>query len=274
VIGLLVWAGTIGSVMGPLLVGPSSRWAEQAGFPASSGPYWLTGLVALVAMALLFLFLRPDPLQLSRQLGYEQQPAQADVAVRPLRDIYANPRLRLAVAALVIGQLVMTMIMLITPLQMEHHNHGLTAISGVLMAHTLGMFGLSPLTGWLIDQRGRMTMIIAGGLVLVVASLIAPFSTNVYYLGGALFLLGLGWNFTFIAGSSLMAESLAVNERARAQGFSESLVALASGVGSLGSGAAFAFGGMVLVCAIGLACSLAFMAGALWATQRPTMATA
>ena len=124
VIGLLVWAGTIGSVLGPLLVGPSSRWAEQMGFPASSGPYWVTALVALGAMVLIFLFLRPDPLHVSRQLGYEQQPAKANVAVRPLSEIYANPRLRLAVAALVFDQLVMTMIMLITPLQMEHHHQG------------------------------------------------------------------------------------------------------------------------------------------------------
>jgi MFS family permease len=273
VIGLIVWAGTIGSVVGPLLVAPTSQLAAGAGFDPTSGPFWATAVIAALAMLLTFLFLRPDPLHISRQLGYEPTSTDASATARPLSNIFAHPRLRLALASLVIGQLVMTLIMVITPLHMAHHQHGLDAISWVLMAHTLGMFGLAPLTGWLIDRLGRLTMIMTGGLVLVVASIMTPFSTDLVYLAAALFLLGLGWNFTFIAGSSLMADSLATNERARTQGFSESLVALASGAGSLGTGVAFAFGGIVLVSAIGLACSLAFMAAALWLTQRQELAT-
>jgi MFS family permease len=155
---------------------------------------------------------------------------------------------------------------------MHHHNHNLKAVSWVLMAHTLGMFALAPLTGWLIDQLGRLSMIVIGGVVLVVASAITPFSTEMNYLAVALFLLGLGWNFTFIAGSSLLADAVAAHERGRVQGFSESLVALASGVGSLSTGFAFSFGGIILVSAIGLACSLIFIAGALWFTQRRQLA--
>lgn len=272
VIGLLVWAGTLGSVGGPLLVGPSSRLATMYGLQAEIGPFWVSILIAATAMVLTFLFLRPDPLVASRQLGFDPKPARDDTRARPIGEIFRKPTLRLALASLVIGQLVMTMIMVITPLHMTHHAHGLEDVSWVLMGHTLGMFGLAPLTGWLIDRLGRFTMIMAGGLVLVVASLMTPLSSGVLYLMVALFLLGLGWNFTFIAGSSLMSESLAANERGRAQGFSESLVALASGAGSLGTGAAFAFGGIVLVAAIGLACSLAFMAGALWAAQRLELA--
>jgi MFS family permease len=273
VIGLLVWAGTIGSVGGPLLVGPTGRWAESYGVDAKVGPFVLSVLIAIIALLLTFVFLRPDPLQISRQLGYEPKGKEANQSARSLREIFANPTLRLAVASLVIGQLVMTMIMVITPLHMTHHQHDLQAVSWVLMGHTLGMFGLAPLTGWLIDRLGRLTMIIAGGLILVVASLLAPFSATLAYLIPALFLLGLGWNFTFIAGSSLMADALAANERGRAQGFSESLVAVASGAGSLGAGAAFAYGDMILVCAIGLACSLAFVAATMWMTQRQPVTT-
>jgi MFS family permease len=273
VIGLLVWAGTIGSVVGPLLVGPTGQWAEQYGLDAKMGPFVLSAAIALISLLLIFFFLRPDPLQVSRQLGYEPKGTESNQSARSLREIFANPTLRLAVASLVIGQLVMTMIMVITPLYMTHHQHDLQAVSWVLMGHTLGMFGLAPLTGWLIDRLGRLTMIITGGLVLVVASLMAPFSATLVYLIPALFLLGLGWNFTFIAGSSLMADALAANERGRAQGFSESLVAVASGAGSLGAGAVFAYGDMILVCAIGLACSLAFVAATMWITQRQLVAT-
>src|SRR5690606_31412916 len=192
---------------------------------------------------------------------------QGNVSARPMSEIFASNRLRLAVAALVIGQLVMTMIMVITPLHMDHHNHNLRAISWVLMSHTLGMFALAPVTGWLIDRLGRASMIMLGGGVLVVSSIMTPLSNDMAFLAIALFLLGLGWNFTFIAGSSLMADSLAPNERGRTQGFSESLVALASGTGSLGTGAAFAYGGIFLVSVIGLACSLTFVAGAMWLNQ-------
>jgi MFS family permease len=135
------------------------------------------------------------------------------------------------------------------------------------MGHTLGMFGLAPVTGWLVDRLGQLPMVLIGGLILMIASIMTPLGTDVTFLIVTLFLLGLGWNFTFIAGSSMMAEAVAMHERGRAQGFSESLVALASGSSSLGTGLAFAYGGIVLVGAIGLACSLAFMAAALWTVQ-------
>jgi MFS family permease len=272
VIGLLVWAGTIGSVGGPLLVAPSSNAAASYGFDAQSGPYWLTAVIAALSMVLTYLFLRPDPLIIGRQLGTDE-PQPVGAAARPLSEIFASSRLRLAVASLVIGQLVMTMIMVITPLHMDHHHHDLQAVSWVLMGHTLGMFALAPVTGWLIDRLGRVSMIVIGGLVLALASIMTPLNTGLPYLTFTLFLLGLGWNFTFIAGSSLLADAVVPHERGRAQGFSESLVALASGSGSLGVGFAFGFGGIILVSAIGLACSLAFIAGAFWLNQRRELVT-
>jgi MFS family permease len=272
IIGLLVWAGTIGSVAGPLLVEPTGSLAAAYGFDVQTGPFWAAALISALAVLLTYVFLRPDPLVISKHLGHHTGAPQAEGqpggSVRPMSEIFASNRLRLAVASLVIGQLVMTMIMVITPLHMDHHHHDIKAISWVLMGHTLGMFALAPVTGWLIDRLGRTSMIMLGGIVLILSSVITPLSNDMLFLAGALFLLGLGWNFTFIAGSSLMSDSLAPNERGRAQGFSESLVALASGVGSLGTGAAFAYGGILLVSAIGLACSLAFVAGSMWLNQR------
>ena len=273
IIGLLVWAGTIGSVGGPLLVEPTSQIATQFGLDGQSGPFWATAIIAALATLLTFLFLRPDPLQISRQLGYDQTSTQSEQPARSLREIFSHPYLRLAVASLAIGQLVMTLIMVITPLHMAHHEHNLQAISWVLMGHTLGMFGLAPVTGWLVDRFGQLPMVLLGGLLLVLSSVMTPLSTDLVFLIATLFLLGLGWNFTFIAGSSMMAEAVAAHERGRAQGFSESLVALASGSSSLGTGLAFAYGGIVLVGVIGLACSLAFMAAALWTAQAQRVLT-
>jgi len=268
VIGWIVSASTIGSIIGPLLVVPSTHWSERMMANTFIGPFVLAALMAAATALLVFVYLRPDPLTIGRQLGKLEETAGATGPVRPMSEIFAHPTLRLALAAMVIGQFVMTLIMSITALHMEHHGHDMQAISWVLMAHTLGMFGLAVLTGWLIQRIGQVNMILAGGAVLVLSAVLAPLSPDFMPLAVALFLLGLGWNFCFIAGSSLLSNSLATHERVRAQGFGETFVSVASGAASLGSAVLFAYGGIVLVCVIGLGFSLIFMASTVWATQR------
>jgi MFS family permease len=133
------------------------------------------------------------------------------------------------------------------------------------------MFGLSGMTGWLIGRFGRLPMIIAGALVLIAACLMAPLSTDVPPLALALFLLGLGWNFAFVAGSTLLSDHLLPAERGRAQGAGEMSVAIGAGIGTLSSGYLFDFGGMELVSLVGLAFSVALLAGTGWValTRRP-----
>ena len=163
---------------------------------------------------LTFMLLRPDPMDLGTALAAAEAEASGDegsgrssagsnraVVRRSLRAIFAGPSVRLALMAMIIGQLVMTMIMVITPLYMKSLGYGIQEISLVIMAHTVGMFALSSVTGWLIDRHGRLTMIVAGALILALASVMAPLSSLLVILMAALFLLGLGWNFCFIAGS-------------------------------------------------------------------------
>jgi MFS family permease len=158
-----------------------------------------------------------------------------------------------------IAQLVMSLLMVITPLHMDHYDHSTNAISFVISAHTFGMFALSGVTGWLIDRYGRVPLIMASGLILISAALLAPLSTAVAPLAFTLFLLGLGWNFGFIASSSLLTDSLAANERPRTQGISELLVALAAASAGLLTGPLFARAGITAVSALALACSLALL---------------
>ena len=262
IIGTIVFAGTIGAVGGPLLVDPSSSFSENIfGMAADTGPFLAAAVLLLLGGIIIFVFLRPDPLTISRQMAADQRQVDAAagkqaVAARPLSEIFSRGTVLLAVAAMMIGQLVMTLLMVITPLHMSHYDHSTRAISWVIMAHTLGMFGLSGLTGWLIDRFGRIPMIIAGTMVLVAACLIAPVSTEVPLLALSLFLLGLGWNFCFVAGSSLLSAELTADERGRAQGFSEVAVALGAGVGSLGTGYIFDQGEMLAVALVGLVITL------------------
>jgi MFS family permease len=148
--------------------------------------------------------------------------------------------MQLATATLIFAQVAMVMVMVVTPVHMHGHHHELSAISLVIMAHTLGMFGLSFVTGWLVDRYGRPRIIAGGGLFLAVSCFIAPFSHDVLWLSIALFLLGLGWNLCFIAGSALLFDVLRHEERGRIQGLTDTMVNVSSGVGNFCSGLVFA----------------------------------
>jgi MFS family permease len=264
VIGLIVFAGTIGAVGGPLLVSPSTWVATSFGLHAYAGPYLVSVVLAALALMLILLLLYPDPMKVGRTLAGDLSGVDEKNIGRKLWQIFVDRTVRLGVAAMIIGQFVMTLIMVITPLHMNHHAHGAQAISWVIMAHTLGMYGLSSLTSRLADRFGPVKIIVAGALILGVSAVLTPISNQVSMLACSLFLLGLGWNFCFIAGSALFFSGLLPAERGRAQGASEMLVALAAGTGSLGTGAVFAEAGIVAVSAMGLAFSLVLIVASVW----------
>ena len=111
----------------------------------------------------------------------------------------------------------------------------------------LGCLGLSPLTGYLIDRYGRVTMMVIAALILIASTIISPLSTQMPYLIAGLFLLGLGWNFGYVAGSSMLADALSGADRTRVAGFNDMLVAFFAGLGTLSSGFLFSLGGFLFV---------------------------
>jgi MFS family permease len=270
IIGYIVFAGTVGAIFGPLLVPVAANVAEQLGLVANAGPYYMAAGLSGLSLILAFVLLRPDPIVLSRAQDSRDQAASTTPPAleRPLSEIFARPLVLLAVASMVIGQLVMTLIMVITPVHMTHGAHTTGEISLVIMAHTLGMFGLAPLTGWLIERLGTRPMMAYGALILIISSVMAPWADNVLTLAIALFLLGLGWNFCFVAGSTLLGSQLHASERGRVQGTNDMLVALASGTGSLVTGVIFAGGGMWAIGLTGLALTLLFAVTGIWLARR------
>jgi len=268
-IALMIFAGTIGAVGGPLLVSPTGQLAASFGWYDHIGVYLTAAVFTILAMILIFALLRPDPLAIGQSLAGNLNNRMSEE--RHLKQIFANGSVRLGVGAMVIGQLVMVLIMIITPLHMNHHAHSLEEISWVIMAHTLGMYGLASLTGRLVSRFGQVPMVIAGALVLAISAILTPISNQMPVLALALFLLGLGWNFCFISGSSLLSEAVAPLERGRALGVNEMMVSLAAGVGSLTTGPVFAGAGLVAVSGLGLAFSLVLLGGATWWTRRETL---
>jgi MFS family permease len=121
------------------------------------------------------------------------------------------------------------------------------------------MYVFSWFTGWLIDRTGRVSVIVLGGLTLAASAIFTPVWLGAIPLSLIMFIVGLGWNFAFIAGSSLLSDALTQNERGRIQGASETLIAVAGGGGSLSSGIIFAASGVMGISTVGLAFSLALL---------------
>ena len=268
IIGRIVSAGTISAIGGALMVAPAGIWIAQYGYPSMSGPFVVGAGLSLAAILLTVFLVRPDPLDLARRIKPSDSPDIDDGTARPVREILRNVHVRYGIAAMVIGQFVMTLLMVITPLHMSHHDHGTWLISWVIMAHAIGMFGVSGITGRLIMRWGQHDVIKWGMIILVVSCVIAPISPRFIPLAIALFLLGLGWNFCFIAGSSLLSNALAPLERGRVQGVNEMYIALAASSASLVTGFLFEQGGMLLLAVIGTVFSVALGFCSLLYTRR------
>jgi MFS family permease len=270
-ISLVVLGGTIGAVLGPQIVPLMGRLMELFNAEPLAGPWFSGAALFVIGAALIALFLRPDPHDLARQMPPDDPGETRDGPVRALGAILSQPGAQAAIAALVLGQVVMVMLMAITSVHMDHHGHSLGDISLVITAHTLGMFGPSIVSGRLTDRWGRAAVIGLGALVLVAACLLAPVSQNTYVLSFALLLLGVGWNFCYVAGGALLTDSLTPAERARGQGGVDLLINFVSATGSLGSGLIFASLGYTLMSWVGLGVTLiplALAARLMWTRRR------
>lgn len=266
----VVIGGTVGSVVGPFVAGPAGAFVKPFAGDELAGAYAVSLILFLIGAAVVFIGLRPDPREVGRRVA-EQFPetvARQGVA-RGVLEIIRQPAATVAVLAMVLGQMVMVLVMVITSLHMRQHNHMLGDISIVLSAHTFGMYAFSILSGQLLDRWGRGPVIVAGSATLVLACLAATISPDVLPLGVALFLLGLGWNLCFVGGSTLLADQLSPLERARTQGFNDLLVGLASAAGSLTSGIIFAALGYAVMAYVSAALAvLPFLVASFWTRGR------
>ena len=235
-IGLVVWGTTVGAVIGPNLTAPAGAVAVSLGLPELAGPYGLTVLFIGLAWAVAALFLRPEPYALADPSALPTTDQHGQVPSLPA--ILARPSVATALVTLVAAQVVMVLIMTMTPLHLIDHGHGLSTVGLVLSAHTFGMFGLSPITGRLTDRFGSPLVIAAGLIGLALAALLAALAPpdGGFLLTFALFLLGYGWNLCFVAASSLVSHGLSLAERTRVQGIADALTWGTAAFASLSSG--------------------------------------
>jgi MFS family permease len=149
-----------------------------------------------------------------------------------LRHIRSNDRAMFAILSIAIGHVAMVSIMVMTPVHMAHVDVTLTVIGLVISVHVLGMYAFSPIVGTFSDRLGRVRVIQIGVITLVLSAIISGSARadDAITLGIGLFLLGLGWSCTLIAGSAFLTESVSPEMKTSSQGASD-LVMNLSGAG-------------------------------------------
>lgn len=267
VIGIVVWGSTVGAVLGPNLLAPAASVASTVGL----GP--LEGAFAFVVLGMLLAF------GIASTLPAGAPPA-ATVGARTAsrRDLLAQPHVRLALVGMLASQVVMVLVMTMTPLHVQETGHDIGTVGIVISAHTLGMFALSPVSAALVTRLGAPRVMLAGFVVLGLAGVVAALAPHdaVPVLALGLFLLGWGWSLGFVAGSSLLARGADGPERVTLQGTTDAIIWTSAALASIGSGALLDLVGYSTLGFIATAClilpAIAIIAGRRSAVE-PTAAT-
>ncbi len=231
-ISLVLAGGLVGGLLGPAL----SRETVELPGPKFAGAY-LSLTVYAVAMIALLAFLRlPGP---TAQVS--------DARGRPLAQIARQPKFIVAVLAGAIGYGVMNFLMTSTPIAMQVCGHPYGDAALVISSHVIAMFAPSFLTGPLIRRIGVLPVLLAGGALNLVAIGIALAGLAVANFWWALVILGVGWNFLYIGGTTLLTETYRPEERATAQGANETAIFVMMVISSLSSGMIVTGGGWAKV---------------------------
>ncbi len=237
-LAIVVWATTVGAVLGPNLADPGGRLATAIGLRPLAGSFFFSIASFALAAAVIATLLRPDPLLTARRLSGTEYAAPPRPSLgESLRTIAASPGARLGLLAVASAHAVMVGVMVMTPVHMGRNGATLRIIGLVVSIHVLGMYAFSPLVGWLADRYGRQWMIALGALLEIASTAVTGTAGHgSVLLGMGLFLLGLGWSFGLVAGSTLLTESVPVSSRAGVQGAADFVMGVAASVGGLAAG--------------------------------------
>ncbi len=260
-LSLVVWAITVGAVIGPNLLAPGAAIGALLGLTPLAGvfvfPIIAQGLAALVN----WVVLRPDPLLLSRTLQppTEDLPVHApsaeahepasesgfDATTAAAAGIAAGTRRAqiLTIFAIAMAQAIMVALMAMTPLHLMHHEGTPEIVGFTLSLHIAGMYALSPLFGFLAGRIGSLPTITIGWVVLLVSVGVAIIAGPSHLLVQlALTLLGVGWGLVTVAGATLLTEITPSAERPIWQGRADTFMSAAGAIAGVLSGVVFAIG--------------------------------
>jgi MFS family permease len=236
-IAAIVWVGTLGAALGPLLTPFEKGVASRVGLDELVGPFLFASVLFLVAAAVVWVRLRPDPLEV---IGGIDPHAERTKLLRVVRSsasvIWASPTARLGLAAMAASQAAMVGVMTMTPPHMKDHGHAdLSAF--VIALHIVGMYGLAPFVGRFVDRVGAVRAIQVGAVILgagTITTVLAGYVPVLMFVG--LFFLGLGWSFGLIGGTTILTASVPERSRVEVQGTGDLTLSLCGATAALASG--------------------------------------
>lgn len=242
-LALVMWVGALGSVLGPNLGIPGEIIGASTGLTVYAGAFLVAAICLAVAGFTVFALLRPDPL-----LRQQQRLAVSDRAAKSvqrsgsrirltLTEVRTNRRARYAMNAILTAQIVMVSVMTMTPVHLAHQGDSVTVIGLTISLHVAGMFALAPVVGILADRYGARP-IIGIGIAIFLASLLvgAIFPHDTGWIIASLILLGFGWSFVNVAGSTLFNAAISPETRASSQGGIDALANLCGATAALIAG--------------------------------------
>jgi predicted MFS family arabinose efflux permease len=221
-LSLVLAGGVVGAIFGPEI----SKLTKDALWIPFAGTYFFLLGLAVVAVILQLLVKLPPPAQLEGQLD-----------ARPLALIVRQRQFIFAIASSMLGYASMNFIMTAAPIAMVTHHHAYSDAAFVIEWHALAMFAPSFGTGSLIRRFGNLVVIQAGAMLTIGCIIVSTFgemTVGTFWL--ALMLLGVGWNFLYVGGSTLLTTTYRPSERAKAQATHDQLVFIATAISSVFSG--------------------------------------
>ena len=231
-IGYLLTGSLVGALAGPIIVSGTESVADSVQINSLALPWMVLPVLILASMALV-LWARPDPKEIGAHLetywpGHKENetPAPEGPALgMGLRRFLMSRPMLTAVVCFAPAQGVMVMMMAGTPLVLDHHGHGLTAISLAVTIHVFGMYGFSIPLGRLADHLGRKPVLAIGLVVAGLGTALVPVTGSYAVIVVGVFLVGIGWSAVFVAATALIADATQADERGRAIGINDSLAA-------------------------------------------------
>ena len=223
-LSILMLAGIVAALLGPEV---GRRFSSVDGLPDFVGSF--LGLAVMMAMSffILLLFFRDTEIQADTSVGDE----------RPLGLVLRQPTVILAIASAVVGYTIMSLIMTATPVSMhELDQHSLDATTWVVQSHILAMYIPSFFSGFLITRFGVLRIIQCGFLLMLICVVVGWGRPELMHYFGSMVLLGVGWNFLFLGGTTLLTQSYRMSERFKVQATNDFMIFGLQAVGSLGAG--------------------------------------
>jgi MFS family permease len=225
-ISYVMFGAVAGAIIGPFVF--AGGVFRRSGMSLDSLPVaWLTGAGMLLVALVLVINIRPDPKRIAEALEFASAGAASSGEFTPLRQLIARPGVIPAMLAGIVSYSIMVSVMNLTGyIVVQHHHHPPQVIFPIIGAHVLGMFLLMPAVGWIADRVGRPRTILSGLLLIAASTAGLMWFESVVPIAILLFALGLGWNFSFVAATTQLADLAAPWERGKLLGFNDLVASL------------------------------------------------